>query len=87
MTLPRLDAIVKHWEAVPPLSVNLAAIASVLGVGRAAPSRPVAPALDADGKLKTIEPDEEKTRALFDMLGGAGGFTTDNRPDWLKSQM
>lgn len=34
MTLPRMEAIAKHWETVPPLSVSLASIAAALGVKR-----------------------------------------------------
>lgn len=34
MTLPRMEAIAKHWEKIPPLSVSLAGIAAALGVKR-----------------------------------------------------
>jgi len=34
MTLSRMEAVAKHWEKVPPVSVSLAAIAAVLGVKR-----------------------------------------------------
>lgn len=34
MTLPRLSAIGKHWEKVPPLSVSVYAIAVSLGMKR-----------------------------------------------------
>jgi len=34
MTLPRMEAITKRWEVVPPLSVSIASIASALGVKR-----------------------------------------------------
>lgn len=36
MTLPRFDAIAKHWERIPPLSVSVAGIAAALGVERKA---------------------------------------------------
>lgn len=32
MTLPRMAAISKHWEQVPPVSITLAGIAAALGV-------------------------------------------------------
>lgn len=75
MTLPRLEKIVAHWDAVPPLSVSVAAIASVLGVGRKGP-RPSA------------KPREEDPRALIDLLGGAAGFSmSTKRPAWLTTPM
>lgn len=35
MTLPRLEAIVKHWDEVPPLSVSAAQLATYFGVSKA----------------------------------------------------
>lgn len=32
MTLPRMAAIAKRWEEVPPLSISIAGIAAALGV-------------------------------------------------------
>jgi hypothetical protein len=32
MTLPRMAAISKHWDKIPPLSISLAGIAMALGV-------------------------------------------------------
>ena len=34
MTLPRMGAIAKRWEIVPPLSVSVAGIAMALGIKR-----------------------------------------------------
>lgn len=34
MTLPRMEAIAKRWETVPPLSVSVAGIAAALGIKR-----------------------------------------------------
>jgi hypothetical protein len=32
MTLPRMEAVIKRWETVPPLSVSVAGIAAALGI-------------------------------------------------------
>jgi hypothetical protein len=32
MTLPRLDALQRHWERVPPVEVSVARIAMALGI-------------------------------------------------------
>lgn len=34
MTLPRLDAVARHWKRVPPPSSSIAAIAVALGAVR-----------------------------------------------------
>jgi hypothetical protein len=72
MTLPRFDAIVAHWEAVPPLSVSVAAIASVMGVGRPAQKR---------DKPKAAVGNDGKMLELVEMLG-ASGFANE-KPPWL----
>lgn len=68
VTLPRLDAIIKHWQQVPPLSVSAAAIASALGVGPAA-------------KREKKTSGEQDPSALLEMLG-ASGFASE-KPKWL----
>jgi hypothetical protein len=57
MTLPRLDAVLAHWENVPPLSVSTASIAAALGVQRATP--------------KKVD-QAQNAQELMDLLGGAG---------------
>lgn len=57
MTLPRMDAIVKHWEVIPPLAVSVASIASALGVKR-------------QGKVEKKA--EGSIDELMSVLGGAG---------------
>jgi hypothetical protein len=64
MTIPRLEAIAKHWETVPPLSASVAAIGAALGVTRqrAAPKAQNAQALfdmlgDMPGVVKTEKPE------------------------------
>ena len=78
MTLPRLDAIVAHWEVVPPLAVSVAAIASVLGVGRSSTKAPAKKS--GAGAAKEVQ----DAQALIDLLGGAG-FSTE-KPAWLRAE-
>lgn len=70
MTLPRYEAICKHWERVPPLAVSAAAIAAKMGV-----TRPKSKGADEQEKSSSRQ-------SLFDMLGGAG-FNTET-PAWLR---
>lgn len=74
MTIPRLTAIVAHWERVPPASVSLASIAAALG----ARSKPAQSAAAAQPAQK-----EQNRQALFEALGGQG-FSTE-KPAWLKA--
>lgn len=39
MTMPRMMAVLKRWEVVPPLSISIAGIASALGIVKREPSR------------------------------------------------
>lgn len=75
MTLPRFDAICKHWERVPPLAVSAAAIAARMGVVR----------------QQAAKPDEQERAAsrqgLFDMLAGGGAGINREVPEWLRAAM
>lgn len=76
--MPRLDAICKHWEKVPPLAVSAAAIASRMGVVRQ----------QAAAKSEQQDDQERATnrQALVDMVGGAGGVNREV-PEWLRAAM
>lgn len=75
MTLPRLEAVLAHWEKVPPLAHSVAAIAKVIGVdykkGKGAPGAPP----------KTRQEEMGNVQELFELLG-ANGFGTE-KPAWL----
>jgi hypothetical protein len=71
MTLPRFDAIVASWEKVPPLSVSAATIAAQLGAKR-------------EKKGGKAANDEQNPQQLFEMLGGAAGFSME-KPEWLRA--
>jgi hypothetical protein len=68
MTLPRMEAVLKRWEQIPPLSVSLAGIAATLGV-----PRPSGGSKQARGKNR---------QSLFDDLRAAG-VKPGKKPEWL----
>ena len=57
MTLPRLEAISKRWDEIPPLSVSVAAIAYGLGMEKP----------DGSSKAKS-----DKLQTLVDSMGATG---------------
>lgn len=71
--MPRWEAICKHWERIPPLSVSAAAIAVQAGVKRPKP------------RAEADQERQSSRQSLFDMLGGAG-FNTET-PAWLRQAM
>jgi hypothetical protein len=79
MTLPRFEAICKHWERVPPLAVSAAAIASRMGVVRQQAAAAKAERQDDQDRAASRQ-------ALVDMVGGAGGINREV-PEWLRAAM
>jgi hypothetical protein len=79
MTLPRFEAICKHWERVPPLAITAAAIASRMGV-----------AMHKATAKAHVQDEQEKTasrQGLFDMLAGGGSGINREVPEWLREAM
>lgn len=73
MTLPRLHAIAAHWEAVPPLGVCVAAIATFCGMEK------------AKGGSRGKPASSRQDLAEMAQQMNAAGFAAGSKPEWLRA--